>query len=448
MVTNIGGCNSAFEGFAFMCEAVNVWGCTYAFNSSCHRNAITGSIGWDAGGNSRPNTYDFNFQQNTFFPSAIKGTYPSAGLVLRYQNETTFYPSMLVLMDDSLTVGAWKAHRTHYNLEKSAVVRSGGAASSLKLTPLSNLAVRPLWEAYAFEWWEGAVPAGSRTRSLYIKGEGWGSTFPAATELYLEAEYYDQVSGNHKTTALSTSVLTQNGVWTEIQVAFAQAQAGNVRYRLYFRKYVAGAYLNVDAALYRDSQPPLRSFFGMWGVTLEQAQDSDWPAQGDVRSPVSFGFGAYAGLLDLPSVNDVRFGTTFDQASKSGLCKVPGAADVRAGVAVDVSGAGLLDIPAEVDVRLGTIYDNGSKTGTCAVPAPNNVKAGVPVDATVGTYDEDYPAEADVEAGVVYANGTMTGTFAQALYYLELEARVVPTPAMSGYLESRCNLEAHLESET
>ncbi len=127
-------------------------------------------------------------------------------------------------------------------------LRSGGAASSIRVVPLSSLA----GGGYVrfFEWTELDVPEDAEiTRTIYVYGEGW-STFPLATELYIEAEYLNHASLLTTATIKSEQVLAANEAWTVLSVTFTPLQVGPVRYKAYLKKYEAAAEIHVDNALY------------------------------------------------------------------------------------------------------------------------------------------------------------------------------------------------------
>ena len=146
--------------------------------------------------------------------------------------------------------GVLGAHRTFSRsgdaIKNDSIVRTGGAASSIETVPNSycgpNSALGP------FEWTETDVPASAQTRTVYVKGEGW-TTWPTASQLWLEAEYIDNAGTLHHAVAKSTAVLTDNATWVAFTVAFTPAVSGIVRYRLFLMAYQALSKIYVDNQL-------------------------------------------------------------------------------------------------------------------------------------------------------------------------------------------------------
>lgn len=138
---------------------------------------------------------------------------------------------------------AWMTGDVYRN---DAVLRTGGASSSIEVIPLSACSVTG--PVRAMEWVETSVPATAQTRTVYVRGEGW-TTFPTAAELYLEAEYVSNGTTFVTTTVASTQVLTDNTTWVALSVSFTPAAATHVRYRVWIGKYEAACKVYVDNAL-------------------------------------------------------------------------------------------------------------------------------------------------------------------------------------------------------
>lgn len=137
----------------------------------------------------------------------------------------------------------------------ATVVRGGGSSKSLEITNLDYCNILPKSDAPILEWVEWDVAASAQTRKIYIRGgnggaENW-STYPTATELFFEAEYYDEAGTCHKAFAVSTAVLTDNTTWTEFLVTFTPGRVGQVVYRLWLGLVigVASVKLYVDPQL-------------------------------------------------------------------------------------------------------------------------------------------------------------------------------------------------------
>ncbi len=135
-------------------------------------------------------------------------------------------------------------------IKNTTTLRTGGAASSIEVAPLSNCStVNPI--EVLGTWTEDNVPAAAQTRSIKVKGEGWAGNFPTNTELYIEAEYYNHATQATTTTAVSTAVLSDNTTWFDIPVTFTPLQVGKVTYRIWMKKYAASCKVYIDNALYK-----------------------------------------------------------------------------------------------------------------------------------------------------------------------------------------------------
>jgi len=133
-------------------------------------------------------------------------------------------------------------------IEKDTVeVRTGGASSCIKATPNSNVSTNlPL---RICEWNEFDVAAAAQTRTVYVKSIGVTTTFPTASQLWLEAEYYDAATGTTTTIAKSTEVLTADNTYTALSVSFTPGQVGRVVYRVYIAYHEGAESYYVDNQL-------------------------------------------------------------------------------------------------------------------------------------------------------------------------------------------------------
>jgi len=204
------------------------------------------------------NTYDFRYPVGAICRSAAMADPPTfsdrntAGIGSRAG-------SLGIYCEDyGGVLGASRAfHPTGDVIKNAAIVRSGGAASSLQVVPLSECktaGVRGAWtsaQIRVLAWTEMDVPASAQTKTIYIRGSNataW-STYPTAAELFVEAVYLNHGTLLTHATAVSTAVLTDNTTWTAFPVTFTPAQAGPVRYRVIFGAYTAGAEIFVDNQL-------------------------------------------------------------------------------------------------------------------------------------------------------------------------------------------------------
>ena len=248
--------------------------------------------------------------------------------------EFTYY---IYSENDGQIEGANKMWSNHGRWVRDAAVHNL-ASCSLAVSPLVNcgytgpmLTVTPPQVLIA-EWTEQNVPASIQSRRVYVRGTGW-TIMPTASQLYLEAEYYDAAGAWTQTTIASANVLSGNGVWEPLTVSFTPGRIGDVVYRVVLAKYEAGAMVYLDHALYYNATEFLEATFD-WGKSiLPAAAPQKALAVGDVRDGVSFGsvLAPGTGVLDLPAETDVRDGTQYDNATKEGNVELPAEAEVLLG---------------------------------------------------------------------------------------------------------------------
>ncbi len=116
------------------------------------------------------------------------------------------------------------------------------------------------------KWTENDVAASTQNRRVYVYGTGW-SSFPTNTQLYLEATYYNSNTLWTTTTAVSTEVINANSTWTALTINFTPSRIGPVTYRVVLAKYVAGALLYLDHALYYTPTQFVEATFD-WGESV------------------------------------------------------------------------------------------------------------------------------------------------------------------------------------
>ena len=147
-----------------------------------------------------------------------------------------------------------KVMRYFFDIERNtSVLRTGGADSSLKLT-LNNSGIsinRPIYLSGPlpqglFKIWLNASV--EKTITVYIRGYGWTS-FPTASELYLQALYLSSASNADRTLVKSTQVLSDNTTWVGFQVTMTPARDGFVYLDLVLCEYEA------DSGIYIDIKP-------------------------------------------------------------------------------------------------------------------------------------------------------------------------------------------------
>lgn len=150
--------------------------------------------------------------------------------------------------DHNRVAGDARSYQNFADLTRdTGTLRTGGADNSIKITPLSNCSK---WNpVMLYDIIELDVPASAQTRTVYVNTYGW-TVLPDATELYLEAEYISNGTTFNRTLVKSTDVVSTNGTWTALNVSFTPAAAGQVRLRVYLKKYQASSGVYVDNRIY------------------------------------------------------------------------------------------------------------------------------------------------------------------------------------------------------
>lgn len=232
--------------------------CGTAINSGSYGIIVTGRIGYDLNGVVAPNTTDFTFgnsgSANTLNVVCRGAWLPTDIVFSRNSTSSGGISKQGVWCEDygaggAPVLGASKSFQSTGDVIKNTVtLRTGGAASSLEVVPLSSCSV--FAPVLVCEWTELGVPASAQNKSVYVRGEGW-TVWPTASELYLEAEYVSNATTFARTTVTSTQVLTDNITWVQLTTgSFTPANAAHVRYRVWLKKYEAASKVYVDNALY------------------------------------------------------------------------------------------------------------------------------------------------------------------------------------------------------
>jgi len=120
-------------------------------------------------------------------------------------------------------------------------IRSGGANSSANMLPNAYTSVKtPLTITNNLKGdFQLYVPASEQNVSIYILGYNW-STKPNSSQLFVEAEYFDTLTGSSRSVVSSTQAITDNSTWVGFNTTFTPAQEG-------------WAYVTVKLGLYEDA---------------------------------------------------------------------------------------------------------------------------------------------------------------------------------------------------
>jgi hypothetical protein len=163
----------------------------------------------------------------------------------------TIAPHVRVEMEDfDQEKGRHKSFLWNGTVEKdTGVTRVGGAGSSAKVLPNSNIsAAVPLmlvddWLAGEFQVW---CPAAPTTITVYMRATGAWDSYPTADELYIQAEYWDGATAKRAKSTKSTQVLSDGSTWVAFTTTFTPSEAGFAYVKVALAKYEAGKGIYVD----------------------------------------------------------------------------------------------------------------------------------------------------------------------------------------------------------
>lgn len=238
-----GNSNSSIEFFSNGEDAI-LEDCTFDNNATCimfaGNNNYVKLLNVVFGGTTANSSWDINIG------SSKRMTVIGKNVVFNDANKvnvgTDAFQSRVLIEDYN---GTKLDNRAWYGegeiVRNTTVTRSGGADSSAECVPKANcnpnaplgLIEIPIW-----------ATASQKTYTIYICGSGW-STFPTASELWIEAYYYDGATAK-RATLKSTQVLTANDTWTEFSVTVTPNSAAPLYLRGFLAKYQAGAKVYVD----------------------------------------------------------------------------------------------------------------------------------------------------------------------------------------------------------
>ena len=131
-------------------------------------------------------------------------------------------------------------------------VRAGGGASSIKVTPLTNLSTNlECARILLFEYPIYAVKDVAKTYTAYLRSDDdtdWDAD-PTNTELWIEAEYWGHATNVHRKILKSTEVCNNfdadDTVWDTLTVTVTPLQTGVLYLRGYYCKTKEGGKSNI-----------------------------------------------------------------------------------------------------------------------------------------------------------------------------------------------------------
>ncbi|MBI5903914.1 MAG: hypothetical protein HZB84_10595 [Deltaproteobacteria bacterium] len=225
-----------------------IYGNTTAVNqASCNFNGC--AIGYKTDGTTvLNNTTDVNMSAGAnWYEAYFRGCKMPSSLTIGGRN-TGGHVGFIGSQDHNRVAGDARSYQDFADLTRdTGTLRTGGADNSIKIAPLSNCTK---WNpVFTYDIIELDVPASAQTRTVYVDTYGY-SVLPDATELYLEAEYISNGATYARTLVKSTDVVSANGTWTALNVSFTPAAVGQVRLRIYLKKYQASSGVYVDNRIY------------------------------------------------------------------------------------------------------------------------------------------------------------------------------------------------------
>ncbi|MCK4781713.1 G8 domain-containing protein [Candidatus Parcubacteria bacterium] len=165
--------------------------------------------------------------------------------------ENAYYGSFVKIEDYGGTKLASKSwYKAGTVTKDTGVTHSGGASSSAKLEPNSTCtSTYPLRLSSDLDRGDFVVwaSAAATTVTVYIRSLGVWSSYPTNSELYIQAEYWDDAgSAERATSTASTQVLSDETTWVAFTTTFTPVQAGWVYVKVYLKKYEASKGIYVD----------------------------------------------------------------------------------------------------------------------------------------------------------------------------------------------------------
>jgi hypothetical protein len=161
------------------------------------------------------------------------------------------YPETAVYSEDHGQVKG--AHKSFYKqgtiTKDTGVLHAGGAPSSAKVEPTTFCNVNtPLTLAEDvlksdFQIW---CPASATTITVYIRSFGVWTAYPTASELYIDAEYWDGATAKRVKSTASTQVLADETTWVAFTTTFTPSAAGWAYVRVNLKKYQSAKGIYVD----------------------------------------------------------------------------------------------------------------------------------------------------------------------------------------------------------
>ena len=122
---------------------------------------------------------------------------------------------------------------------ETGTVHAGGATTSVKITPHTNLNTISGWDYSKLCLFELPIYAttDSKTYTVYFNLPDANFTVdPTATELWIELEAWGHATNNYRKITKSTGTITSDGNWNSLTVTVAPAQAGIAYLRCYYCK--------------------------------------------------------------------------------------------------------------------------------------------------------------------------------------------------------------------
>ena len=122
---------------------------------------------------------------------------------------------------------------------ETGTVHAGGATTSVKITPHTNLNTISGWDYSKLCLFELPIYAttDSKTYTVYFNLPDANFTVdPTAAELWIEIEAWGHAANNYRQIKKSTGTVATDGNWNALTVTYAPAQAGMAYLRCYYCK--------------------------------------------------------------------------------------------------------------------------------------------------------------------------------------------------------------------
>lgn len=154
--------------------------------------------------------------------------------------------------DDNGVYGAGIVQSPMGKITKQASPVTGNAIESYKLEPTQRVHLDGRFLTLnengliEFPFIIEGTASQQITITIKLQAESAWGTYPTASELYIEASYYDSGSDAGRSTIASTQVISSSGTWVSFTVTMTPLRNGPIYVNVYLKKYESGKSITVN----------------------------------------------------------------------------------------------------------------------------------------------------------------------------------------------------------